>query len=127
MRGGSFEVRSPKSEGRKKAEIRRPKPDAEGDSDFDLRPSDLTRVATNRGIQPSRVTTDRAPSPWGEGRGEGERGRRTDAAGQNVFGTRETEPQFLAALDCQASAHCRPDVLRRPAAIYPPSRSTIIG
>ena len=29
----------------------------------------------------------------------GERGRRTDAASQNVSGTRETEPQFLAALD----------------------------
>ena len=35
----------------------------------------------------------------GEGWGEGERGRRTDAAAQNVFGLRETEPQFLAALD----------------------------
>ena len=29
---------------------------------------------------------------------EGEQGRRTDAAAQNVFGTRETEPQILAAL-----------------------------
>ena len=59
----------------------------------------IGRVATNRGIQASRATPDRAPSPWGEGWGEGERGRRTDAAAQNVFGTRETEPQFLAALD----------------------------
>ena len=40
-----------------------------------------------------------APSPLGRGWGEGERGCRTDAAAQNVFGTRETEPQFLAALD----------------------------
>ncbi|MEI7941387.1 MAG: hypothetical protein WCK27_32320, partial [Verrucomicrobiota bacterium] len=31
--------------------------------------------------------------------GEGELARRTDAAAQNAFGTRETEPQFLAALD----------------------------
>ena len=31
--------------------------------------------------------------------GEGERGCRTDAAVQNAFGPRETEPQFLAALD----------------------------
>ena len=31
--------------------------------------------------------------------GEGELDRRTVAAGQNVFGTRETEPQNLAALD----------------------------
>ena len=37
--------------------------------------------------------------PWAEGRGEGELDRRTVAAGQNVFGTRETEPQILAALD----------------------------
>ena len=37
--------------------------------------------------------------PPGEVWGEGERGRRTDAAAQNVFGPRETEPQFLAALD----------------------------
>ena len=39
------------------------------------------------------------PLLWGAGRGEGERGRRTDAAAQNVAGTRETEPQSLAALD----------------------------
>ena len=39
------------------------------------------------------------PLLWGEGWGEGERGRRTDVAAQNVFGPRETEPQFLAALD----------------------------
>ena len=38
------------------------------------------------------------PLLWGEGWGEGERGCRTDAAAQNVFGPRETEPQFLAAL-----------------------------
>ena len=38
------------------------------------------------------------PLLWGEGWGEGERGRRTDVAAQNVFGTREIEPQFLAAL-----------------------------
>jgi hypothetical protein len=38
-------------------------------------------------------------SLWGEGWGEGERGRRTDAAAQNDCGTRQTEPQFLAALD----------------------------
>ena len=35
------------------------------------------------------------PLLWGEGWGEGERGRRTDAAAQSVFGMRETEPQFL--------------------------------
>ena len=39
------------------------------------------------------------PLLWGEGWGEGELGRRTDAAAQNVFGTRETEPQILAVLD----------------------------
>ena len=39
------------------------------------------------------------PLLWGEGWGEGELGRRTDAVGQNVSGTRETEPQILAALD----------------------------
>ena len=39
------------------------------------------------------------PLPRGEGRGEGELVRRTDAAALNVFGPRETEPQFLAALD----------------------------
>ena len=38
------------------------------------------------------------PLLWGEGWGEGERGRRTDAAAQYVFGPRATEPQFLAAL-----------------------------
>jgi len=64
----------------------------------------IGRVATNRGLQPSRVTADRAPSPWGEGRGEGERGHRIDAAAQNVFGPRETEPQFLAALDKNVGA-----------------------
>ena len=37
------------------------------------------------------------PLLWGEGWGEGERGRRTVAAAQYVFGTRETERQFLAA------------------------------
>ena len=37
--------------------------------------------------------------PRAEGRGEGELDRRTVAAGQNVFGTRETEHQILAALD----------------------------
>ena len=85
----------------------------------------IGRVVTNRDIQTARATSDKAPSPlgrgqarlphigrtrklvarpamlpllWGEGWGEGERGRRTDAATQNVFGTRETEPQFLAAL-----------------------------
>ncbi|MEI6779871.1 MAG: hypothetical protein WCQ21_03025 [Verrucomicrobiota bacterium] len=41
------------------------------------------------------------PLLWGEGWGEGERGRRTDAAAQDVFGPRETEPQFLAASDVQ--------------------------
>jgi len=39
------------------------------------------------------------PSPLGEGWGEGKRSRRTDAAAQNVFGPRETEPQFL--VPCQ--------------------------
>ena len=40
-----------------------------------------------------------APAPLGRDIwGEGERGCRTDAAAQNVFGPRETEPQFLAAL-----------------------------
>ena len=38
------------------------------------------------------------PLPKGEGWGEGERGCRTDAAAQYVFGPRETEPQFVAAL-----------------------------
>ena len=47
----------------------------------------------------ARSAAGDAPSPWGEGWGEGERGRRTNAAAQNVFGTRETEPQFLAAWD----------------------------
>ena len=40
------------------------------------------------------------PLLWGEGWGEGERGRRTVAAAQYVFGTRATEPQILAALVC---------------------------
>jgi len=35
--------------------------------------------------------------------GEGELGRRTDAVGQNVSGTRETEPQILAALDLRSA------------------------
>ena len=47
---------------------------------------------------------------WGEGWGEGERGCRTAAAAQNVFGARETEPQFLAALDKNVRA---PKSLRR--------------
>ena len=47
----------------------------------------------------ARSAASDAPSPWGEGWGEGERGRRTDAAAQNVFGPREIEPQFLAALE----------------------------
>ena len=47
------------------------------------------------------------PLRWGEGRGEGERGRRTDEAAQNVPGTRETEPQFLAALDILLSHAAR--------------------
>ena len=38
------------------------------------------------------------PLLWGEGWGEGERGRRTDAAAQNVFGACETEPQFLSEI-----------------------------
>ena len=38
------------------------------------------------------------PLLWGEGWGEGERGRRTDAAAQYVCSTRETKPQLLAAL-----------------------------
>ena len=48
------EARSPRAERRPSSEIRRPKPEAEGSSGFgllsafDLRPSDLTRVATNR-------------------------------------------------------------------------------
>ena len=42
------------------------------------------------------------PLLWGEGRGEGERGRRTDAAAQNVSGPRATEPQFLAALSARS-------------------------
>ena len=58
----------------------------------------IGRGATNRSLQTSRPTTARAPSLGGVGWGEGERGRRTDAAAQNVFGPRETEPQFLAAL-----------------------------
>ena len=46
------------------------------------------------------------PSPPLEerGRGEGERGRRTDAAAQNVSGTRATEPQLLAALNVPAAS-----------------------
>ena len=36
--------------------------------------------------------------------GEGERGRRTDAAAQNGFAMRETEPQILAALDIHGRA-----------------------
>ena len=39
------------------------------------------------------------PLLWGDGGGKGERGRRTDPAAHYVFGTCETEPQFLAALD----------------------------
>ena len=58
----------------------------------------IGRVATNRGLQTARATADRAPSPWGEGWGEGERGRRTVAAAQYVFGPRETEPQFQLAV-----------------------------
>ena len=54
-------------------------------------------------------------SLWGEGRGEGERGRRTDAAAQNVAGTRETEPQFLVALDYQSALQAGRDALRRSA------------
>ena len=46
-----------------------------------------------------------SPSPWGEGRGEGELGRRTDAVGQNGFAMRETEPQILAALDRRSAPH----------------------
>ena len=56
--GGSFEVRSPTSEGRKKAEFRNPKPEGRGRfglrpsgfgllSAFDLRPSDLTRLRSS--------------------------------------------------------------------------------
>ena len=55
------------------------------------------------------------PLLWGEGRGEGERGRRTDAATQNVSGTRETEPQFLVALDYQSALQAGRDALRRSA------------
>jgi hypothetical protein len=35
---------------------------------------------------------------------EGKLDHRTDAAAQNVFGTRETEPQILAVLVCQYAA-----------------------
>ena len=88
------------------------------------------RLRGDKSRQTSRATHDRAPSPlgrrrcearlspigrtrkliarppwlpllWGAGWGEGERGRRTDAAAQDVFGPRETEPQFLAASDIQ--------------------------
>ena len=106
---------------RVKSEARNPKPEGRTalgigfrTSDFGPRPSrfkahpsprpspqrrgrTIGRVATNRSSQRSRTTTDRAPSPWGEGWGEGELGRRTVAAAQYVFGTRETERQFLAA------------------------------
>ena len=115
---GPEEGRVPKS---LKSEARNPKPEGRTalgigfrTSDFGPRPSrfkahpsprpstqrrgrTIGRVATNRSSQRSRTTTDRAPSPWGEGWGERELGRRTVAAAQYVFGTRETERQFLAA------------------------------
>ena len=66
--------------------------------------------AAGRQIEASRHLARRPtehPLLGGEGWGEGERGRRTVAAAQYVFGTRETEPEFLAALDVK---------LRRPEA-----------
>jgi len=45
------------------------------------------------------VSEDRSAAIVFNYRGEGELGRRTDAAALNVFGPRETEPQFLAVLD----------------------------
>ena len=57
-------------------------------SDFGLRFSDF------RHAEPDLPSTGRTlEQPWGE------LDRRTVVAGQNVFGTRETEPQILAALD----------------------------
>ena len=52
------------------------------------------------------------PLLWGEGRGEGELGRRTDAVGQNGFGMREAEPQILVALDIPVR-QCSPPPARR--------------
>ena len=68
------EGRRSKAERRPSSEIRRPKPGAEGDSGFGL-----------------RVSTFFRPSTFGL--------RICPAAAQYAFGPRETEPQFLAALD----------------------------
>jgi len=67
-----------------------PLPKGEGDTKPDSRKSSTRKfVARSAWL----------PLLWGEGWGEGERGRRTDAAVQKVFGPRETVPQFLAAWD----------------------------
>ena len=47
------------------------------------------------------------------GRMRGERDCRTDAAAPNVFGTRETEPQFLAAFVLRSPQHALNKKLRR--------------
>ena len=65
-------------------------------------------VAARDAWMPRFVATQPIVLPllWGEGWGEGEWGCRIDAAAQSVFGTRETVPQFLAALNKNVRAPC---------------------